>query len=176
MKNQTRYSSAHDAFSPINFIVRVGRYVVDFGFASLLEKFEEHYGKTAGKILVGFVGAAVLSVCVGFIGSFFKGIYEVYIGAFQNKSFYEFTFKSLEFVLAGFIITSFLHMVATTRIGQINKKKIDDYADKIDSISDEIINACQNADIEYIESLKNSIVAERDKIRNYKEENKKLTE
>jgi hypothetical protein len=43
---------------------------VDFGFASLLEKFEEHYGKRSGKALVGLIGAAVVAVCLGLIWGF----------------------------------------------------------------------------------------------------------
>ncbi|MER9748424.1 hypothetical protein [Mesorhizobium sp. M0140] len=44
--------------------------IVDFGFASLLDKFEEHYGKRAGKFLVGLIGAAVVSVCFSLIWQF----------------------------------------------------------------------------------------------------------
>lgn len=36
---------------------------MDFGFGSLLDKFEDHFGRLAAKILVGLVGLAVVAVC-----------------------------------------------------------------------------------------------------------------
>lgn len=68
--NRYRVSTAVAALYPLTVFERLGRFVVDFGFASLLDKFEEHYGKRAGKALVGLVGATVVVVCLGLIWGF----------------------------------------------------------------------------------------------------------
>jgi hypothetical protein len=48
---------------------RVGRTAaMDFGFGAFLEKFEEYYGKTATRVLVGAMGAAVAAACISLVG------------------------------------------------------------------------------------------------------------
>jgi hypothetical protein len=59
------------------------RLVMDFGFGAMLEKFEQHYGSRAVKIILGLIGLAVALSCakiiwtialgpaIGFIAKFF---------------------------------------------------------------------------------------------------------
>ncbi|TIO14917.1 MAG: hypothetical protein E5X86_22615 [Mesorhizobium sp.] len=70
----TRHFWSTTPLSPFEVFERIGGFVVDFGFASLLEKFEEHYGKRAGKVLVGLIGMAVVAVCFGVIWQFISPI------------------------------------------------------------------------------------------------------
>ncbi len=43
--------------------------MMDFGFGSFLEKFQEFYGKRATKVLVGAIGISVLVFCIGLVWS-----------------------------------------------------------------------------------------------------------
>jgi len=43
---------------------RVGRWLMDFGFGSLVEKFEERVGRRATTVLLYGIGAATLIICV----------------------------------------------------------------------------------------------------------------
>ena len=76
----------------------VGRFVVDFGFASLLDKFQEHYGRLATKLLVGLIGVAVVAVCLGLIWQFLYPIIE-----WTNNTAAGHSLWSMAFRFAGFL-------------------------------------------------------------------------
>lgn len=54
-------------WSAPSFLGAVGRMAVDLGFAGIIEKFEEHWGKRATRWLLMIIGVAVVAACVGAI-------------------------------------------------------------------------------------------------------------
>lgn len=65
---------------PWTFFEIIGRFVVDFGFGSLLDKFEEYFGRVATKGLVALVGLAVVAVCLNLIWEFTYPIIDWFTG------------------------------------------------------------------------------------------------
>lgn len=56
---------------PLSFFESVGRAVADLGFSGVIEKFEEHWGKRATRVLLLIIGLGVAAVCVGAIWEWF---------------------------------------------------------------------------------------------------------
>lgn len=54
-------------WSPLTFFERVGRAVSDFGFGSLVEKYEEYFGRAVTRAILIVVGLAVVATGVGAI-------------------------------------------------------------------------------------------------------------
>ena len=66
MNSQTR---PFPAFRPLSFLERVGRTMMDFGFAAFLEKFEDHFGRPLTKVLLMLIGLAIISATCSIIWS-----------------------------------------------------------------------------------------------------------
>jgi uncharacterized membrane protein (Fun14 family) len=47
----------------------VGRMAMDIGLGSVIDKFEEHWGKEATKFLLAVIGLAVICLCLGVVWS-----------------------------------------------------------------------------------------------------------
>lgn len=86
--------------SPWDFFESAGRFVVDFGFGSLLEKFEEYFGRSAAKCLVALVGFAVIAVCLGLIWEFAYPIIDWLTGTSAGIGAYGLIMRTGGFVLA----------------------------------------------------------------------------
>lgn len=77
---------------------------MDFGFASLLDKFEEHYGRRAGKVLVGLIALAVVVVCLGLIWGFIAPIVAWINGSVEDQSIWAFIARGIGFVIGLFFL------------------------------------------------------------------------
>lgn len=73
---------------------------MDFGFGSLLDKFEEYFGRTAAKALVALVGFAVIAVCLSLVWDFVYPIIEWFTGTSTGIGVYGYLLRFGGFIVA----------------------------------------------------------------------------
>lgn len=115
---------------------------VDFGFGLFLEKFEEHYGKTTTKCLVGLIGVAVFAVCCNLIWGFLAPIVGWTTNTAEGSSLVWMAWRALSFV-AGFcilvagsvlVVSAFQAKVVLGTLGDT----VDDTMDRVTAASDQV--------------------------------------
>ena len=141
-------------YNAIKIFEMVGAAMMDFGFGSVIEKFEEYFGRKISKSLLALIGVTVVAGCLGVIATYLiLPTYQLFL-FFNNENPENFTLisQSLKTLIGIF----FLIIVAISIVVTFKMKMFISSFDEIYSIidrrlDDDTVMAIVSAALAYLE-------------------------